>query len=59
MQKFALESGELLVGRNALTDTMKDLIVDSIGAFVMSVIGYISLRYKKGWIEDLLLTSKK
>lgn len=59
MQKFALESGELLVGRNALTDTMKDLIVDSIGAFVMSVIGYVSLRYKKGWIEDLLLTSKK
>lgn len=59
MQKFALETGELLVGRNALTDTMKDLIVDSLGAFVMSVIGYISLRYKKGWIEDLLLTFKK
>ena len=59
MQKFALETGELLVGRSALTDTMKDLVVDSIGAFVMSVIGYISLKYKKGWIEELLLTSKK
>lgn len=59
MQKFALETGELLVGRSALTDTMKDLIVDSIGAFVMSLIGYISLKYKKGWIEELLLTSKK
>ena len=59
MQKFALETGELLVGRSALLDTMKDLIVDSIGAFVMSVIGYISIKYKKGWIEELLLTSKK
>ena len=59
MQKFALETGELLVGRSALSDTMKDLIVDSIGAFVMSVIGYISIKYKKGWIEELLLTSKK
>ena len=51
MQKFMLESGELLIGQKALTDTMKDLIVDAIGAFTMSVIGYISLKYNKGWIE--------
>lgn len=59
MQKFALESGEMLVGRAALTDTMKDLIVDAIGAAVMAVIGYISLKFKKGWVEKLLLHIKK
>jgi len=51
MQKYALESGELLIGQAALADTMKDLIVDAIGAFAMSVIGYISLKHNKGWLE--------
>lgn len=55
MQKFALENGNLLLGRAALTDTMKDLIVDCLGAFIMCIIGYISLKYKKGWIEKLQL----
>ena len=34
---------------------MKDLIVETIGAAVMSVIGYVSLKYQKGWVEKLLL----
>lgn len=55
MQKFALEDGSLLIGREALKDTMEDLIVDGIGAFIISVIGYVSLKYNKGWIEKLLL----
>ena len=59
MQKFALENGTELIGRAALADTMEDLIVDSIGAFVMSVIGYISLKYKKGWIDKLLIRIRK
>lgn len=59
MQKFALENGNLLSGRLAVVDTMQDLIVDSIGAFVMSFIGYISLKHKKGWIEKLLIKIKK
>lgn len=59
MQKFALENGVNLVGRAALTDTMKDLIVDSIGALVTSIMGYISLKYKKGWIDKLLITEKE
>lgn len=59
MQKFALEDGTQLVGRAALADTMEDLIVDSIGAFIMATIGYISLKYKKGWIDKLLLKIKK
>ena len=59
MQKFMLESGEQLVGRAALADTMEDLIVDMLGAFVMSVIGYISLKYKKGWVESMIIKVKK
>lgn len=58
MQKFALEDGTQLIGRMALADTMEDLIVDGIGAFVVSLIGYISLKYNKGWIEKLLLKRK-
>lgn len=58
MQKFALENGELLLGRDALQDTMEDLIVDGIGALIISVIGYISLKYHKGWIEKLILKRK-
>lgn len=58
MQKFALEDGTQLIGRMALADTMEDLIVDGIGAFVVSMIGYISLKYNKGWIEKLLLKKK-
>ena len=59
MQKFGLEDGTPFLGREALMDTMEDLIVDSIGAAVMSVIGYISLKYKKGWVEKLLLRRRR
>lgn len=55
MQKFALSDGTQLVGQAALRDTMKDMIVDAIGAGCMSVVGYISLKYKKGWVEKLLI----
>ena len=34
MQKYALEDGTLLVGREALADTMEDLIVDAVGALL-------------------------
>lgn len=59
MQKFGTEAGELFVGQAALMDTMKDLIVDTIGAFVISVIGYVSLKHRKGWVEKLLLKKGK
>lgn len=55
MQKFMLENGTMLIGRAALQDTMKDLVVDAIGAFIMTLIGYISLRYDKGWVESWLV----
>jgi uncharacterized membrane protein YjdF len=53
MQKYALESGELLNGRAALADTMKDLIVDSLGALTISIVGYVSMKRKAGWLDRL------
>lgn len=47
MQKFRLEDGTNLIGREALRDTMDDLIIDSIGAFVTSTIGYFGLKHQK------------
>lgn len=58
MQKFALENGTNLVGRVALLDTMEDLIVDGLGALSMCIIGYISLKYKKGWIDKMLIKKR-
>ncbi len=59
MQKHSLAGGQPLVGREALRDTMTDLIVDSVGAAFISLIGYVSLKFKKGWVEKLLLRVHK
>lgn len=55
MQKFMLEDGVLLVGQTALMDTMKDLIVDCIGALVFSIFGYISLKWGNDLLKRLVL----
>ncbi len=47
MQKFLLEDGTPLVGRAALDDTMKDIIIDVCGSLVTAVIGYIAIKYRK------------
>jgi uncharacterized membrane protein YjdF len=47
MQKYALEDGTLLIGRLALQDTIKDLIVDSLGAITVIVFGYVTAGRKK------------
>lgn len=44
MQKFMLENGTELVGRAALNDTMKDIIIDCGGSMIAAVMGYISLK---------------
>lgn len=65
MQKFAKEcadEGELLVdlvGREALMDTMRDLIIDTVGAAVISAIGYISLKRKQRFINAFKVTLSK
>ena len=53
MQKFMTADGTVLVGHEALTDTMKDLIVDSCGALVSAIAGIFSLRHG-GWIRTYL-----
>lgn len=55
MQKFAPQDGLAFLGRAAVTDTMVDLIVDAIGALVVSLIGYVSLKFQKGWVEKFQL----
>lgn len=59
MQKFAFENGTMRVGRDALSDTMKDLIVDALGALATSAAGYISLRFKMGWLEKFEVTRER
>ena len=59
MQKYALESGIELLGRDAILDTMSDLILDGIGALVASTIGYISVKYDKSYLNNFLIRFKK
>lgn len=51
--------GVALVGQSALADTMKDLILDSIGAAVVCVICVIAVCMKKIDVEDLSFIKKK
>lgn len=44
MQKFITSDGTVLIGREALVDTMEDFIVDTLGALAITVIGYINLK---------------
>ena len=67
MQKYATGSAisdtgaTLLQGREALYDTMTDLIVDLLGGLAASAIGYISIIKNTGWIDafKVKLKSKK
>lgn len=47
MQKYATYTGDLLIGRDALVDTMKDIIVDTIGSLIICIIGYGQLKVGK------------
>ena len=47
MQKFRLENGTVLEGHAALSDTMKDIILDALGAFIASVLGFVYLTVQK------------
>ena len=59
MQKYRLNDGTLLIGRDALFDTMKDIVVDVCGAFLASLIGYLSLKARKGWIHGYTKRNSK
>lgn len=59
MQKFITASGEVLVGHAALTDTMKDITVDTCGALLSSVIGYLSVKRDKKWFKPELIEDEE
>ncbi len=54
MQKHTMANGVPLEGHAALTDTMKDIIIDAIGALAASIIGYVSLKKNKKWFVPKL-----
>lgn len=58
MQKYRLEDGTLLIGQDALRDTMKDLIVDSISALAVVGIGYSSMKRKNNENKNLYIKNK-
>ena len=44
MQKVVTATGEVMVGRDALHDTMTDLILDATSALAVTLVGYLGLR---------------
>ncbi|MDR2803390.1 MAG: hypothetical protein LBB22_03765 [Treponema sp.] len=59
MQKYRLENGNQLPGQTALYDTMKDLIVDALGAFAICLIGYVMLKNKNKHVIKLINPANK
>lgn len=54
MQKTILQGGQALAGRAALMDTMKDIILDALGAGVAAVICHHSVKHNKDWVRNYL-----
>ena len=54
MQRFEDNiTGIGFVGRDALYDTMKDLILDSIGGIIIAIVGYLDIKFNKGLVNKL------
>lgn len=48
-QAYALSTGQLLVGRAALANTMHDTLLNIAGALVVAFFVYFSVKHKKTW----------
>lgn len=61
MQRYRDNFNEtiLFCGREALKDTMKDIILDATGSFIVAIIGYIDLKCHKVFVPKLVLESKE
>lgn len=59
MQKFMLRDGMQLMGHEAITDTMIDIMVNCFGALIATIIGYFSIKNKTGWVHNYLSGEKK
>lgn len=53
MQKFMTAAGEILDGHSALRDTMSDLIVDTLAAGFISLLGYSRLKAARSYGSTL------
>ncbi len=52
MQRFRDNiTAEPFLGREALRDTMKDIILDTIGAFVVAILGFIDIKIERGIVQ--------
>ena len=58
MQKYRLDDGTPLIGRKAVFDTMKDIIIDVLGALTATIIGYLSILRKKGFVNEYLSSNE-
>jgi hypothetical protein len=52
-------TNENYVGREALNDTMKDLMLDASGGLIVSLVGYTDLRHNKKGFSTSTLQIKK
>lgn len=52
MQKFITADGTVLIGRDAVADTMEDLIVDAVSSLAVCIVGYLSLRKEEKSKEE-------
>ena len=52
-------TNENYVGREALNDTMKDLMLDASGGLIVSLVGYTDLRHNKKGFSSSTLQIKK
>lgn len=60
MQRFSDNDTRVLFeGRDALRDTMGDIILETCTSLVVAVIGYIDLRCRKQFVPNLVLHSKE
>ena len=59
MQKFRNEDGSLLIGSDALKDTMEDLIIDAISAAAVAILGPVTnIKFKNRKKKEKQLTSE-
>ena len=59
MQKYRRDDGTALVGRDALFDTMKDVLIDTAGALIASIFGYTAIKTKRNWLKKYTLPPRK
>lgn len=58
MMKYMDAYGNKFSGLNAISDTIGDLFVATIGSGVISFIGYYAIKYEKAWISNFIVKKK-